>query len=225
LAILAPLCLWSRVAEPHWIAPALLPLVPAAARAEVAPPTRLLRAALAVAATMVVSLHAWVLVPSLLRLAPRTYDARLDLANELYGWPDVVDAVREEARDASPRSARGSEGAAPADADLAVVGPHWVICAQLEARLRGGIRVGCDTPLRDDFDTWWPRDRWRRADAILWVTDTRFAPTPYLPTHAVARTREVRIERGGRVVRVFTIAVLVRRAAALADPVSPRSWP
>ncbi|MDP9035750.1 MAG: hypothetical protein M3O50_13175, partial [Myxococcota bacterium] len=185
--------------------------------AERPPSVRLLRAAVAVGAIMVASLHAWVLVPSLVRLAPRSYDARLDIANELYGWPEVIDAVREEARDASPLSPRMSEGAGAADAELAVVGPHWVVCAQLEARLRGDLRVGCDTPQRDDFDAWWPRDRWRRADTVLWVTDTRFGRDPHLPSHAVARTREVHIQRGGRVVRVFAIMVLVRRAAARLD--------
>src|SRR5262249_22818528 len=38
LAGLVPLCLWSRAAEPHWIAPALLALAPAAALAPEAPP-------------------------------------------------------------------------------------------------------------------------------------------------------------------------------------------
>ena len=206
LAALVPLCLWSRVAEPHWIAPALLALAPAAARARRAPSRRLVGASCALAASMTAAGYAWVLAPSLLRLAPPAYDAGLDLANELYGWPEVVRAVREEA---SGQWAPGSERG-----DVVVAGPHWVICAQLDAALRGEVPVGCDTPERDDFDDWWPRWRWRRAEAVIWVTDARFGPPPALPAHAVVRMRDVRIFRGGRLVRVFAVAVLARRAAA-----------
>jgi hypothetical protein len=211
LAVLLPLCLWSRVAEPHWLAPAWIALVPAAARAPAGASRRLVVSACALAGAIVAAAYAWVLVPSLLRFAPDSYDPRLDIANELYGWPAVLRAVREEAD-----AAGSATGFAPGE--VAVVGPHWVVCAQLEAGLRRNVRdeppVGCDTPVRDDFDDWWPRDRWRRADVIVWVTDTRFPGIPELPTHAMLRTREVTIARGGRAGRVFTIAVLVRHAEA-----------
>jgi hypothetical protein len=215
LAALVPLCLWSRVAEPHWIAPALLALAPAGARAPAAPPRRLVVASSAIGGALVAAVHAWVLVPSLVRLAPAsTYDPRVDIANELYGWPDVASAVREEAVAAwTPGARRG---------DLVVVGPHWVICAQLEAALRGEVPVGCDTPVPDDFDDWWPRARWREADTIVWVSDGRFAaapaPAPLATDYATLRVRDVRIERGGRVVRAFTITVFTRRATAEAPP-------
>jgi hypothetical protein len=206
LAALLPLSLWSRVAEPHWLAPALLSLAPAAARAPRGPPHRLVLAAVCLAGAIVAAVHAWVLVPELVRLAPRSYDARLDLANELYGWEKAVRAVREEALASStPGSATG---------DVSVVGPHWVVCAQIDAALRGDFAVGCDTPVRDDFDDWWPRDRWKSADVIVWVTDARFGPPPSLPDYALQRLRHVTIERGGRVARVFTIAVLARRQLA-----------
>ena len=163
---------------------------------------RLVVGSAAVAAAFVAAVYAWVLVPGALRLAPSSYDARLDIANELYGWPQVMSVVREEvAAQASP----GLE-------DVSVVGPHWVICAQLEADLRGDVRVGCNTPIRDDFDGWWPRDRWRHADSIVWVTDDRFGPPPELPLHALFNLRRVRIKRADRVVRTFTVAVFLRRA-------------
>jgi hypothetical protein len=204
LVVLLPLCLWSRVAEPHWLAPALLAIAPAAARAAAAPSRRLLIASCGVAAAIVAIVHVWVLAPSLVRFAPASYDPRLDLANELVGWPEAVRAVRQEALAAwTPGSERG---------DVAVVGPHWVICAQLDAALRGELPVGCDTPVRDDFDDWWPRARWREADVIVWVTDARFGPPPEMPTHALVRVQRVTIQRGGRVARVFTVAVLSRRA-------------
>jgi hypothetical protein len=207
LSVLVPLCLWSRVAEPHWVAPALLALVPAAARAPSAPSRRLVVAACALGGTVVTAAYAWVLLPGLLRFAPASYDPRLDLANELYGWPNVIREVRdaEKAIEAIPRCTRG---------DISVVGPHWVICAQLDAALEGALRVGCDTSIVDDFDGWWPRDLWRNAPVIVWVTDTRFPVVATLPKYARWRTREVRIERGGRAVRVFTVIVFLREIDA-----------
>lgn len=207
--VLAALCLWSKVAEPHWLAPAWLALVPAGARAAAAPGRRLLVAAGGLSAVLVLAVHAWVLVPMLARVVP-DYDARIDIANELYGWPEVVRAVRDEA-------ARASGSASDSD-DLAVVGPHWVICAQLEAALGGRLRVGCDTPITDDFDTWWPRKRWRAAQVLIWVTDARFGPPPSLRDYALVRERDVHVERAGREVRAFVIATLERRAAETGKP-------
>jgi hypothetical protein len=207
LTALLPLSLWSQVAEPHWLAPAWLALVPAAARADIAPSRRLVVAASILAGAMVALGHLWVLTPWFMRLLPAAYEPRLDLANELYGWPDVMPAVREEARMATPipGADRG---------EVAVVGPHWVICAQLEATLRGHLSVGCDTSIRDDFDDWWPRVLWRRAEVIVYVMDGRFPSSLELPTHTLMRTRQVRIDRGGRLIRLFTIVVLARNAQA-----------
>jgi hypothetical protein len=66
----------------------------------------------------------------------------------------------------------------------------------------------------DDFDRWWPRARWRTADVIVWVTDSRFGPTPSLRSHDLLRSHEVRIERAGRIIRTFTVSVLIRSALA-----------
>ena len=200
---LAVLCLWSRVAEPHWMAPAMLALVPAMARAERGPSRRFAMASAALAGAFVAAVYAWVLMPQSLRLAPASYDPRLDLTNELYGWPSVFSAVRNEV------AAQWTPGLG----DVAVVGPSWVVCAQLDAEMRGDVHVGCDSPIGDDFDRWWPRDRWRRADSIVWVTDERFGGLPDFPVHALFALRKIRVQRAGRTVRVFTVAVFVRRAS------------
>jgi hypothetical protein len=206
-AALVPLCLWSRVAEPHWVTPALLALVAASARATDPPGARRFMAATMVAGAMVVAVYAWALIPPAVRLASRSWDPKLDITSELYGWPDVTRQVELEL-ETSRASVAGFD-------DIAVVGPHWIICAQLEASLEGRARVGCNTPVADDFDEWWPRARWRDADVVIWVTDARFGPPPELPRHATLRSRDIQIRRAGRVIRVCTVAVLTRSALAV----------
>ena len=207
LVVLLPLCLWSRVAEPHWIAPALLALPIHFSRASIATSRRLGIAALATSAAMVAAAHVWVLAPALVRAMPASFDATRDITSELYGWPDALAEVR---RVVIESRAPGSERR-----DLVVVGPHWVVCAQLEAALshyKGAPPVGCATPIRDDFDDWYARDKWQRAETLVFVTDTRFAfDAAAFPKHVEARREEVRVERGGRTARVFTIVVLARR--------------
>jgi hypothetical protein len=206
-AVLIPLGLWSAVAEPHWLAPALLSLVPAVARSPGGPSRRAVVRSLVLAAVFVVAAYAWVLVPGAVRLAPASYDPRLDLANELYGWPRVIEAVREEVTaETTPLTRFG---------DVAVVGPHWVICAQLEVGLErraAGVPVGCETPTGDDYAAWWPRARWLAADSIVWVTDARFEASPDFGAFRVDRARHINVMRDGREARRFVILVLTRRA-------------
>ncbi len=213
LAPLVLLCLWSPVAEPHWIAPPLLALpIHAARRAGDAAASflrpRLLRVAGGIAAAFTAAAHAWVLVPSSARLLPSSVDPKLDIANELYGWPQAIEAVREQlSHAATPFDPEGHE--------VVVVGPHWTMCAQLHAALKG-VRVGCATPIRDDFDLWLSRDQWRRADNVLFVTDNRFPGdgADQLPEHVRVSQSRVRVLRGGRTARVFELYLYSRRERA-----------
>lgn len=203
------LCIWSPVAEPHWIAPALLALPLHAARIERAPSSRrLVTAGVAAAALFTLVAHAWVLVPASARLVPDSADPKLDIASELYGWPTVVEATHEQMRlAATPYDPEGRE--------VVVVGPHWTICAQLHAAMPG-VRVGCATPVPDDFDRWMPRASWRAASEVLWVTDNRFAAdgTDQLPLHVRTAEGRVRILRAGRTIRVFSLYLYSRRGSS-----------
>lgn len=217
---LAILCVWSPVAEPHWLAPPLLALpVHAARRAGTAVPfsrRRLVTSACALAATMTGLAHAWVLVPASARLLPAGVDPKVDIASELYGWPQAIDAVREQMLvAATPFDPEGRE--------VVVVGPHWTVCAQLHAALPG-VRVGCATPVPDDFDRWLPRDVWRRADNVLFVTDNRFPGDGAEQLPALVRTSQsrVRILRGGASARVFDLYLYSRRQRA---EITPRAEP
>ena len=210
---LVALCLWSPVAEPHWIAPALLvlPLHVARRAPEIVGwlgSRRVFLAALGIAATLTLGVHAWVLIPASARLRPDYTDAKLDIANELFGWPTALGAVKELMKGAAtPFDPEGRE--------VVVVGPHWTICAQLQAGLPG-IRVGCATPIRDDFDRWLPREQWRAAEHVLFVTDLRFPGdgAAQLPGHVQTGRSRVRILRGGKTARIFELYLYDRRASS-----------
>lgn len=212
LAPLALLCAWSPVAEPHWLAPPLLALpIHAARRAPGALPflrRRVVTIAAGVAALMTAGAHAWALVPTAARLVPADTDRRADVARELYGWPSAIEAVRDQMKlAATPSDPEGRE--------VVVVGPHWTVCAQLHAAL-AGVRVGCATPVPDDFDRWLPRSEWRRAETVLFVTDDRFEGDGSTELPALVRVAEsrVRVLRGGRTARVFTLYLYSRRERA-----------
>ena len=206
---LVGLCLWSRVAEPHWIAPALLALplhVARRAGERALTSRRVFLAGAGLAAALTVIAHAWVLVPDAPRLLPASTDPKLDISSELYGWPTVLAAVNEQ-------MAGASTPFDPAARDVVVVGPHWTVCAQLQAGLPG-VRVGCATPVPDDFDGWLPRKDWRAAEHVLFVTDNRYPGdgAEQLPAHVRAAQSRIRVLRGGRTARIFELYMYERRA-------------
>jgi hypothetical protein len=201
LVPLALLCLWSRVAEPHWIAPALLALPLHVARRKPFLPDRWTRVALPIGLVMTAIAHVWALTDLAPRFLGRAYEARYDLANDLFATPALVAAVAEAREDAIERTGVPS----------IVVARHWTIAAQMAA----GSRTLVATPgdVSDDFSRWVPRASWERRPAIVWVTDDRFdAEIPR--DRAVAREIEVPLVRGGRVVRRATVRVLVRTGGA-----------
>ncbi len=206
---LLALCVWSPVAEPHWLAPAFLVLPLHAARRAgeaVLASKRVTSIALGVATFLTVVAHVWVLAPAAARLFPESSDPKIDIASELYGWPTAIAAVKEQMATAStPFDPEGRE--------VVVVGPHWTICAQLQAALPG-VRVGCATPITDDFDAWLPREEWRAAEHVLWVTDNRYPGdgAEQLPGHVKEAQSRIRYLRGGRTARIFEMYLYDRRA-------------
>jgi hypothetical protein len=199
-------CLVHRGAEPHWLAPALVPLpLWAAKRASDADAPRVLSAkwltpGAALSFAMVAVVHFWTLHPRAPSLAPVSYDPKLDITSELYGWPDVFRTLQEQGA--------SEEG-------TAVVGPHWVICAQLKAGLPAAS-VGCTNDDPADFAAWNPPSSWQNEDRILFVSDERFPVKPerILTDYNLASVQHVTTLRGGRIIRTFTIALLERHARA-----------
>ncbi len=202
---LVVLCLWSRVAEPHWLAPPLLSLPLFAATEPERWSRKLVGWGTALGLALIAAVHAWILSPSLLRYAPASYDASVDISNELYGWPDATRAIDDLLAEAQAESG--------AKQGTWIVGPNWMTCAQLQAGMRSA-QVGCATgDRRTDFDDWAPPNKtWKRADLVVFV-ETKDTPLPdSLRAYHVARTERVSVVRGGRIVRTFRISLLEKLA-------------
>lgn len=206
---LAFLSLWSRVAEPHWFAPAYLGLALHLGRTEAVGP-RLGRACVITGAAVVALALVWIRTPLPPRLLGSAYRPRYDIANDLHAWKPggkLLDRVL---------AARALEG----ESDPVVVGPHWIVCAQLQAHLGRRARVGCNGPGRDDFDGWLPQATWSSARHVLFVHDSRFRldPARELPDRTVRAVDETQVLRGGRVVRTIWVTDLERTFDSADDP-------
>jgi len=207
--VLAALTLLSRVAEPHWVAPSYLALaLHLARRADDSPPVLSRRLGWTAAVTSLCAIalvFVIVFFPVLPRLLGRRYEARYDLTNDLFVWKRFGPEL-----DAALESARADDVG-----DVAVVGPHWVVCAQAQAWVGNRARVGCLTDIGDDFDTFYPRAVWRNAPVILYITDDRFQddPAKLLPDRSVRGVDRVTVRRGGVAVRTFRMLRLGRMDA------------
>ncbi|MDI7269964.1 MAG: hypothetical protein QME96_18385, partial [Myxococcota bacterium] len=201
-------CLWSRVAEPHWPVPAYYALLPPAGRM-VADGTervrRFARAAGVVALAMNAVVYAAVLTPALPVLVPAgLYVAKYDITNELYGWEEVAAAVRR----------RVPEGGV-------VAAGHYTMCAQLDWNLREpGLAVDCRTRETTDFDLWRPVEGPVFERPVLFVSDERFPDRPpgLGGVPAPQPVAEITIERGGVPVRRFLLTAYPPGAVSTKAP-------
>lgn len=193
------LCLWSKKAEPHWLGPAMLSLAIALAQIPVVS-RRLGMASLATGGLVTVLAWLWIVTPLPIRVLASRYRARFDIANDMYAWGPARTLLAQAVQQAVAQT-----GQVPV-----VVGPHWVVCAQARAALSREIAVGCNTPIRDDFDDWFPRARWLGAPSVLYVYDDRFPvePAVELPGRTLVSTSHVRVRRGGVTVRTIRMARL-----------------
>jgi hypothetical protein len=218
LAVLLPgtvlvlLCLWSRVAEPHWVAPAYLPLALYVSRTSVG--KRIGTACIVVGFVIVLFVFAWVKTPLPMTLLASKYRPRYDVSNDLYAWGPGKKLVREAVAAVSMEF-----GQLPV-----VVGPHYVVCAQAHAALGNTAPVGCNTPRRDDFDFWFPRSRWIEAPFIVYVHDSRFTVDPEreLPNRIVRGRSHVDVVRGGITVRTIWVTILEKGSEVGLRPAEQR---
>jgi hypothetical protein len=186
-------CLWSRVAEPHWPAVAYLPVLAMLARSWAARPSARYNSAIRIGAVTAGVFTAIGLLMASSTLVTRLglVDPKTDITNELRGW----DAAAAKILEVTPE-------------DAIVVGPHWTMCAQLEWALQAERKVACLTQERDDWDEWLPlstRDP-KVYPRLYYVTDERFRHLDAFVLTLEARLlSRVEVERGGKVVRTFRI--------------------
>lgn len=202
------LCLWSRGAEPHWFAPAYLPLALHFGRAELVS-RRLARASVITGASVVALAWLWIKTPLAPKLLGHRYRPRYDLTNDLFAWQPgarLLERVLDDARE------RGVS-------TPVIVGPHWIVCAQIHARFGRRVQVGCNGPRRDDFDTWYPRADWAKSERVLYVHDSRFDvdPSRELPGRSVRAVHKTEVVRAGTTVRTIWVTEMVLDQDAATD--------
>lgn len=207
-AVLGVLTLLSKVAEPHWMAPVYVALaIHLGRRVDGEKPLISKRLMIASVATSLVAIglvFAVVRYPLLPKVLGSRYQARYDLTNDLYAWKDgnrLVSEMLDEAVQLGPES-------------VSVVGPHWIVCAQVQAALGNTARVGCQTDIGDDFATFHPPSKWGKT--ILFVTDDRFEVdlASRFPDRAVQAVGRVTVRRGGAAVRTIRVSRLGRAGAS-----------
>ncbi len=195
LALTFLLSAWSDVAEPHWPAAGYLPLFPLAA-AFVARAgrgvRRLARLTVAFGALAFIAVNVIVLTPLLPAITPEDgYDPRVDLGNELRGWPEVAETLR----------VLNPEGAP-------IIAAFYTQCGQLAFALSrpGDPPVRCISPRIDDFDLWDGPFRLTEAGAFF-VSDNRFDHDleQLLPGAASDPPITLEVTRAGRRARRFDI--------------------
>jgi len=214
---LVVLSCFSRVAEPHWMAPLYLALPLHLARRTdfdsaatgqnprpLLIPTWLARLSVAVGLFAIAVAHAWVLLPLGPALLGKHYVPRYDLANDLFAWRSGMPLVRRAL----------IQSMAPDEPPVVVVGPHWTVCAQLHADLPASVLVGCEGDIPDDFSRWLPQSTWDQAPVILYVTDDRFGGETNLPHRRADAVWHVDVMRGGVPVRRIIVERLVAKANA-----------
>jgi hypothetical protein len=206
LLALGMLALWSDRAEPHWIAPALLPLSIHIGRSELIS-KRLARACLITGALFTLAVWASVKTNVFIWLANSAgelfggYQPRYDLTNDLHAWGPGRSLLQQAVQSAVQRN-----GQMPT-----VVGtPHWMICAQAQVAVGKELAVGCYAVLPSDFDRWMPRQQWHKAHTLLLVQDSRYPVDVEreFPSRRSVATWRTQVRRGSHVVRTIHITEL-----------------
>lgn len=122
--------------------------------------------------------------------------AKYDITNEILGWDKVGPEIS-----ALYEKIKREEGGEPF-----ALAHHWVLCSQMMFATKNKIPVACINERTDQFDFWDDEKTLAGRTAII-VTDLRFEEPPeelYRLTD-VKKVKQIPIERGGEVTRLFTI--------------------
>ena len=197
-----------------WLLPTYLTLSVQVARSA-ALPRRLLQSCLGLGGALALLGWCWLRtdLPYLSGQLVGGYQAAWDTTSDLYAWGPARPLLQSVVKGARERTGQ----------DPVVVGPHWAVCAQADVALGGHVAVGCDSAGLDDYDYWFPADRWSEAETIVLVTDSRFAESApdMLYGRPLVAVHDSEVTRFGRVVRHVIIAEFDRDEANAASPRKP----
>jgi 4-amino-4-deoxy-L-arabinose transferase-like glycosyltransferase len=122
------------------------------------------------------------------------YRPRVDLANDMVGWPRVAEEVSRFA------------AAQPAGRPLYTAAAHYTLCGQLAFATRDRPKVVCPSPRRDAFDLIPGRSAPPPGADLLFLSDDRFTAPPSWPAPCEP-PRWIEATKGGRVVRRFALTL------------------
>ncbi len=192
------ICAWTNESEPHWPAFGYLSaiIIMAAVGLELwdrggsdkaRRAMRYFITAAGLAAIMFILFYIHVFKP-ILPIKPK-----YDIINEVYGW-DKAGAQIEKIYNEK------------LDKNGFILAHHWVLCSQIMFSTADKFPVACINGRIDQFDFWDDEDKLKGKNA-LFVSDLRFEEPPDQLYHFenVEKVEEIPIERGGRMVRQFTI--------------------
>ena len=194
------LCLWSRVAEPHWLAPVWVILAVAAPQFG-KPPMWVIKGALPIA----LGSFFLVVVYCTTNIAPHLpkplYQPKYDLSNDLYAWGDAfgenppapilekIMATNNEAPQTNPTNSPY------------ILTPHWTIAARVQ--LATSLPTQTTHAVSDDFKQW--NNKFSASSApIAVVWDDRFE-RPNTPP--CAEKSEYSLIRAGKTTRVIYVEI------------------
>lgn len=196
------ICAWTNESEPHWPAFGYLTAIVMMAalgldvwdrgRPESGRKARgWYAAATGLASLMFILFFVHVFHP-ILPIKPK-----YDIVNELYGWDKVGPRFEKAYSELSAEK----NGAKPF-----ILAHHWVLCSQIMFSTKDKIPVHCINERIDQFDFWDKEDELSGRPAVI-VTDQRFEepPSQLYRLSDVEKVEDIPIERGGRIVRQFTI--------------------
>ena len=120
---------------------------------------------------------------------------KYDIVNELMGWDKAGEQIKKIYSEML-------------DNKGFVLAHHWVLCSQIMFSTTDTIPVACINKRIDQFDFWDDEEKLMGKD-VVFVSDLRFEEPPdqLYRFASVEKVMELPIQRGGIIVRVFTLWV------------------
>jgi 4-amino-4-deoxy-L-arabinose transferase-like glycosyltransferase len=142
--------------------------------------------------------HVHILTPAFVKLMPASYNPKLDLVNELYGWDTAGEHI-----------AKVYEKEKAGGGNPFLLGYHYTFCSQLMFSTGAKIELQCLTHRRSQFNYFPEALKDLNGRTAVYVNDNRYTKTPddLYYFDSCSKADRVDIARGGHWTRGFDIYV------------------